>query len=108
MLIVCTKNLSQSDLMDCKIITLEEEEKVFLVGSSTCCQLFIGSTYLDKGNMILIDGSHEKCVCNDSDNCLFLQTWSPPAVSNDILFVLLLSGHFNCIPRAVAGTSGIL
>jgi hypothetical protein len=33
MLIVCRKNLSQSDLMDCKIITLEGEEKVFLVGA---------------------------------------------------------------------------
>jgi hypothetical protein len=29
MLIVCRKNLSQSDLMDCKIITIEGEEKVF-------------------------------------------------------------------------------
>jgi hypothetical protein len=29
MLIVCNKNLSQSDLTDCKIITIEGEEKVF-------------------------------------------------------------------------------
>jgi hypothetical protein len=40
MLIVCTKNLSQSDHMDCKIITIEGEEKVFLVGSHGCFQGF--------------------------------------------------------------------
>jgi hypothetical protein len=40
MLIVCTKNLSQSDFTDCKIITIEGEEKVFLVGSSGCFQCF--------------------------------------------------------------------
>jgi hypothetical protein len=33
MLIVCRKNLSHSDHMDCKIITIEGEEKVFLVGT---------------------------------------------------------------------------
>jgi hypothetical protein len=33
MLTVCKKNLSQSDHMDCKIITIEGEEKVFLVGA---------------------------------------------------------------------------
>jgi hypothetical protein len=40
MLIVCRKNLNQSDLMDCKIITIEGEEKVFLVGSHGCFQCF--------------------------------------------------------------------
>jgi hypothetical protein len=40
MLIVCRKNLSQSDLTDCKIITIEGEEKVFLVGSHGCFQCF--------------------------------------------------------------------
>jgi hypothetical protein len=30
--ILCRKNLSQSDPMGCKIITIEEEKKVFLVG----------------------------------------------------------------------------
>jgi hypothetical protein len=40
MLIVCRKNLSQSDLTDCKIITIEGEEKVFLVGSLDPCQCF--------------------------------------------------------------------
>jgi hypothetical protein len=40
MLIVCRKNLSQSNLKDCKIITIEGEEKVFLVGSFGCCQCF--------------------------------------------------------------------
>jgi hypothetical protein len=29
MLIVCRRNLSQSDLMDCKIITIEGEKKFF-------------------------------------------------------------------------------
>jgi hypothetical protein len=33
MLIVCRKNLSQSDLTDCKIITIEGEEKVFWWGA---------------------------------------------------------------------------
>jgi hypothetical protein len=33
MLIVCRKNLSQSDHTDCKIIMIEGEEKGFLVGS---------------------------------------------------------------------------
>jgi hypothetical protein len=33
MLIVCRKNLSQSDNMDCKIITIEGEEKVFWEGA---------------------------------------------------------------------------
>jgi hypothetical protein len=40
MLIVCTKNLNQSDRLDCKIITIEEEEKVFLVGCIDRCQYF--------------------------------------------------------------------
>jgi hypothetical protein len=40
MLIVCKKNLSQSDLMDCKIITFQGEEKVFLVGSHGYFQCF--------------------------------------------------------------------
>jgi hypothetical protein len=40
MLIVCRKSLNQSDHMDCKIITIEGEEKVFLVGSHGCFQCF--------------------------------------------------------------------
>jgi hypothetical protein len=40
MLIVCRKKLSQSDLMDCKMITIEGEEKAFLVGSLGCSQYF--------------------------------------------------------------------
>jgi hypothetical protein len=37
--IVCSKNLSQSDCTDCKIITIiEGEEKVLLVESLDCCQ----------------------------------------------------------------------
>jgi hypothetical protein len=40
MLIVCRKNLSQSDLTDYKIITIEKEEEVFLVGCLDHCQCF--------------------------------------------------------------------
>jgi hypothetical protein len=40
MLIVCRKSLNQSDHMDCKIITIESKEKVFLVGSPDHCQCF--------------------------------------------------------------------
>jgi lipocalin len=40
MLILCKKNLTQSDLMDYKIITIEREEKVLLVGSPDRCQCF--------------------------------------------------------------------
>jgi hypothetical protein len=40
MLIVCGKYLTQSDFMDCKMITIEGEEKVFLVGSFGCSQYF--------------------------------------------------------------------
>ena len=37
--IVCSKNLSQSDCIDCKIITIiEGEEKIVLVGILDCCQ----------------------------------------------------------------------
>jgi hypothetical protein len=32
MLVVCRKNLNQSDLMDCKIIIIEGEEKAFFGG----------------------------------------------------------------------------
>jgi hypothetical protein len=40
MLIDCKKNLDQSDLTDCKIITIEGEEEVFLVGCLDHCQCF--------------------------------------------------------------------
>jgi hypothetical protein len=39
-LIVCKKKFSQSDCTNCKIITIEEEEKICLVGSQDCCQWF--------------------------------------------------------------------
>jgi hypothetical protein len=39
-LIVRRKNLNQSDCTDCKIITIEGEEKAFLVGSPDRCQCF--------------------------------------------------------------------
>jgi hypothetical protein len=40
MLIVCRKNFTQSEVMDCKIITIEGEERVFLVESPDRCQCF--------------------------------------------------------------------
>jgi hypothetical protein len=40
MLIVCKQNLNQSDHTDCKIITIEGEEKAFLVGNPGCFQCF--------------------------------------------------------------------
>jgi hypothetical protein len=39
-LAVCRNNSSQSDRTDFKIITIEGEEKVFLVGCMDCCQCF--------------------------------------------------------------------
>jgi hypothetical protein len=47
--------------------------------------LFIGSTHLNKENTILIDDSSKKYVCNDSGNCLFLETWAPLDVVDDFL-----------------------
>jgi hypothetical protein len=40
MLILCRKNLNWSDRMDCKIITIEGEEKALVVGSPDHCQCF--------------------------------------------------------------------
>jgi hypothetical protein len=45
MLIDCRKNLSQSDLMDCKIITIEGGKKVFLVGGLDRSQCFESEMY---------------------------------------------------------------
>ena len=36
--------------------------------------LFIGTTHMDEENMITIDDSPKKCVCNDRGNYLFLET----------------------------------
>jgi hypothetical protein len=40
MLTVCRKNLTQSDFMDCKIITIEGEEKVFFGGELGSLSIF--------------------------------------------------------------------
>jgi hypothetical protein len=40
MQIVCRKYLNQSDFMDCKIIAIEGEEKVLLIGNPSCFQCF--------------------------------------------------------------------
>jgi hypothetical protein len=62
-------------------------KKIFLKNLSEA--LFIGSIHLDEENMILIDDSPEKCVYNDSGNCLFLETWTPLDVAEDFLFCIL-------------------
>jgi hypothetical protein len=63
-------------------------------------KLFIGSTCMDSQNTILIDDSPEKCVYNDSGNCLFLETWNPLDASDDFLLrslvPWLLNVHKNC------------
>jgi hypothetical protein len=63
-------------------------------------KLFIGSTRMDSQNTILIDDSPKKCVCNDSGNCLFLETRNPLDASNDFLLRSLapwvLNLHKNC------------
>ena len=38
--IVCRKNLTQSDHMDCKIITIEGKKIAFFLGTWDCCQRF--------------------------------------------------------------------
>jgi hypothetical protein len=55
---------------------------------------------MDSQNTILIDDSPEKCVCNDSGNYLFLETWNPLDASDDFLLRILgpwlLNLHKNC------------
>jgi hypothetical protein len=58
-------------------------------------KLFIGSKRMDSENTILIDDSPEKCMCNDSGNCLFLDTWNPLDASDDFLLRILASWLFN-------------
>ena len=63
-------------------------------------KLFIGSTCIDSPNTILIDDSPEKYICNDSRNCLFLETWNLLDASDDFLLhslaPWLLNVHKNC------------
>jgi hypothetical protein len=40
---------------------------------------------MDSQNTILIDDNPEKCVCNDSGNCLFLETWNPLDAFDDFM-----------------------
>jgi hypothetical protein len=73
-------------------------KEIFLKNLSEA--LFIGSTHLDKENTILIDDSPEKCMCNDSGSCLFLETWTPLDVANNFIFHTfapwLLRLHTDC------------
>jgi hypothetical protein len=58
-------------------------------------KLFIGSTCMDSQNTILIDESPEKCVCNDSGNCLFLESWNPLDAFDDFFLCTLEPWLFN-------------
>jgi hypothetical protein len=65
-------------------------------------KLFIGSKRMDSQNTILIDENPEKCMCNDTGNYLFLETWNPLDASEDFLLHTLapwlLNVHKNCGP----------
>ena len=50
---------------------------------------FIRSIYLDGDNTILINDDREKCVCNDSKNRLFLETWTLLAFIDDFFLLIL-------------------
>jgi hypothetical protein len=64
---------------------------------------------MESQNTILIDDSPEKCVCNNSGNCLFLETWNPLDTSDDFLsFVVLLLGYSICTRTVVGDNSRIL
>ena len=52
-------------------------------------KLFIGNTCMDNQNTILIDDSPEKCICNDSGNCLFFETWNPLDASGNFFLCSL-------------------
>jgi hypothetical protein len=73
-------------------------KEIFLKNLSEA--LFIGSTHLNEENTILIDDSPKKCVCTDSGNCLFLETWAPLDVADDFflhtLSPWLLRLHTDC------------
>jgi hypothetical protein len=62
-------------------------KEIFLKNLSEA--LFIGSTHLNKENTILFDDSPEKCICNDSRNCLFLETWTLLDVADDFFLRIL-------------------
>jgi hypothetical protein len=73
-------------------------KEIFLKNLSEA--LFVGSTFLDEENTILIDDNPEKCVCNDRGNCLFLKTWTLLDSTDDFLIFMLapwlLRLHGNC------------
>jgi hypothetical protein len=75
-----------------------ESKEIFLKNQSKA--LFRGSTLLDEENTIIIDDNPEKCVCNDRENCLVLETWSPLGVADDFLIRTLgqwfLRLHTDC------------
>jgi hypothetical protein len=81
------------------LTVIDGSKEVFLKNLSEA--LFVGSTFLDEENIILIDDSPEKCVCNDRGNCLFLKTWTPLDSTDDFLirtlvpWLLRLHGNYS-------------
>jgi hypothetical protein len=63
---------------------IDGSKEIFLKNLSEA--LFLRNTHLDEENTILIDDSPKKCVCNDSRNYLFVETWTPLDVADDFLF----------------------
>jgi hypothetical protein len=55
---------------------------------------------MDSQNTILMVDSLMKCMCNDSGNCLFVETWNPLDASDDFLLHTLgpwlLNLYKNC------------
>ena len=76
-------------------------KEIFLKNLSEA--LFVGSTLLDQKNVILIDDSPKKYICNDRGNCLFLKTWTPlDSIDNFLIRTLapwLSRLHSNCSCR---------
>ena len=70
------------------LIVIGRSNEIFMKVLSK--KLFIGSTCMDSQNTILIDDGSEKCVCNDSGNCLFLETWNPLDAADNFLFSTLV------------------
>ena len=66
------------------LIAIGGSKEIFLKVFSE--KLFIGSKRMDSHNTIFIDDSPEKCICNNSGNCLFLETSYPLDAFDDFLF----------------------
>ena len=66
----------------CKyLIVISGSKEIFLKNLSEA--LFIGSTCINRKNIILIDNNPKKYMCNDNGNYPFFQTWTSLAIIND-------------------------